>query len=228
MTYGAFKTFLKSIMRGDKNLPQKDNTVDDEVLKPLVIQSLKDVARETTPLVLLTTNMSEEFVKQLKNGLYIRKPKTPTDDNTELEMDEDLVYAVAYFTAYKLGSESKKKGYKNDGIDAIDKFEWNLDESLRDGKFSSIEEYALDVIDRYGFKKIYSSRLIRNDGVEFVWDDFFISKLERYLIGISQEMSKSDLTNIEKFLSFMDGEMTDSEELEAFSKFNEYLATLEG
>ena len=95
MTFKRLKSLTNALLIGDNNLTKNN----DEVLG-LLSYAYSRVANEADALKLLTANSNEDMI--IRNGignLYIRMPKLPENDNDELDIDEELCYAVARFMA---------------------------------------------------------------------------------------------------------------------------------
>ncbi len=95
MTFKDFKILLEGIRAGDKNVPA------DEKLIVLVNQSIRSVAREVEALTLMSTDVNDEILTHPKeeSGYFIREPKKITDEESLLDIDDDLLFAVGYQTA---------------------------------------------------------------------------------------------------------------------------------
>ena len=94
MTYKKFKVLLRGMLLGDSIVPE-----DDETLLALFEYGLVMVSEKAESLHLLTLNKAE-IVQRLATGSYmIRKPELPEKDDDEIDIDEDLCFALARYVA---------------------------------------------------------------------------------------------------------------------------------
>lgn len=84
--------------------------------------------------------------------------------------------------------------------------------------------------DLYGYKTVEKDTYINIDGSRtFLFDDEFILKLEKFLIGdINYELSKSDRQNIQNFIDFavQNLENLTQEEQTKLQELDKYLGSL--
>lgn len=84
--------------------------------------------------------------------------------------------------------------------------------------------------DFYGYKTVEKDTYINIDGSRtFLFDDEFILKLEKFLIGdISYDLSKSDRQNMQKFIDFavQNLENLTQEEQTKLQELDKYLGSL--
>lgn len=132
------KTIIESKVAGTRPMPS------DEQLSFDVFEALQYVATETTPRVLLRnskTDKQESTFRVIEECSYITTPDRPIYDVankdysevTHLNMDEDLVYAVIYYTLHIIfqGNEptqlgGNKKTSEDKANDLIAKFQSNF------------------------------------------------------------------------------------------------------
>jgi len=102
MTLGQLRSLTKSIMLGDKKVP------DDEFFLPLLDVALYETAKKADSLILQTDNsFGNEIVRQLTSGMFIRRPEMPTSDDDTLDIEDVLAMGIAQHISSKL---SKEKG----------------------------------------------------------------------------------------------------------------------
>ena len=102
MTYARLKSVIRVFLTGDNVLP-KDN---DDILAALEVAYIQ-IANQTTALKLLTPNAGTNIIRQGPGNFYIRMPNLPDDDEDTLDVDTELVPAVARLIASYI---SKDKG----------------------------------------------------------------------------------------------------------------------
>ena len=103
MTFGELKTLVKVLLIGDTQLPGSD----DEILSLLDMIQYR-VAMEAEALSLMTKDsINNEILRKCSvNSWLIRRPLIPKDDDTNIDLDTELTYAVANYMA---GSLSKQR-----------------------------------------------------------------------------------------------------------------------
>ncbi len=222
MNYSAFRDLLKGVMGGNKAL------LSIESLIPLVEQSLEEVARKTEPLLLITCNKEEKILKIIGNNLFLKQPKKITDENSIIEIDDDLIYAVINLTASKFSIDTSIAKYKQESNKIMSDYNWNRFESFRDANNGDLISLANEAIEFHGYKKIYLQRVKSKDGYFYDWDMSFINKLEMYLSGaILKDISKSDINNIDNFIAYADNNMTiEHEDYSTIKQLDKKLSTI--
>lgn len=218
MTFKDFKTNLQAILaaNSDNKLPA------DELLKSLMLQALTQVASEYNPLVLMSDDERADILKPFENGLYILNPILPDSDEDEILIDKSLIYAVMYKTAFLAGK--KKSVYDSEFRKTINDHKWARYEQDRNSDYRFDRSYTENLIDLYGYKKIYKSKDELLTGVVYEFDMEFVSLVNDYFSGTVREMTRSDKKNLDKYVSFASGKMSeDHAEYLDFFKFNEYL-----
>jgi len=101
MTYENLKSLVKALLTGDNVLP----TDQDQVLM-MLSYAFDKVANEADALKLFTINTDGE--KIIRNGpgrTFLRKPKLPTSDSDELDIDDEIGFPVARYMASFLSRE---------------------------------------------------------------------------------------------------------------------------
>lgn len=221
MKYADFKSYLKVIGTNKTVLPE------DNVLKLLLSQALKEVAIDAEPLLLNTKVKDKNIIKILEDGSYILAPVTPQSDDDLIIIDEELIYAVANTVLSKYCVPDLKKFYREEANSVINSYKWNryraIEYSLDDEL--TYTEIAIDVM---GEKTIYISKTKTTNGYVYVWDDSFVSIVNDYLMGKSlTNISKSDRNNLDRLILFFNNEMNvDDKHYLDFVEFNKYLGGL--
>lgn len=218
MKYRDFKQYLKIITQGGKVVP------GDEFLNPLVLQSLREVALEAEPLLLNTKVKDKDVIKILEDGSYILAPILPSNDEEEIVMDKDLIYAVANIVASKYCSLEQRKLYKDEANSIINMYQWNRYKAIEYGAIdnSTYTEVAIDVM---GEKTIYINKTLTTRGYVYEWDENFISIVNDYLLGMTlTNISKSDRNNLDRLILFSDNKMGEDDRFYSdFVEFNKFL-----
>jgi hypothetical protein len=102
MTYAELKTLTSALLSGDTNVP-----VDEKFLQ-LVKYGFSKIADEADALKLITAKDSNERI--IRNGpgnSYVRMPRTPENQEDELDLDEELCYALAEYIASFISNTNK-------------------------------------------------------------------------------------------------------------------------
>lgn len=224
MNYKTFKTRLSAITIDDVKIVREDN---DENLKSFVAIGIEEVASWTEPLTLLTTDISHDIYMHLEDGLLMRKPKEIIDDESIIDIDEALVLAVAYNVAKRLGSKSKKEDYKKEESKIITRYNTNRKELLDSGVIDLSKTAMQNSLNFFGEKKIYTNVHNTTAGKVYIWDEEFISLLDRHMTGEKLNLSKSDRKNLDMYMSFATGEMnSDDENYKLCEEFDKYLGSI--
>ena len=93
MTYGNLKSLVSALLIGDNTLTKKN----DEVLV-LLEYAFDKVANQADALKLFTTNIQENrILRQGPGRMFLKRPSLPTSDDDELDIDNELTYAVARY-----------------------------------------------------------------------------------------------------------------------------------
>ena len=131
MKYKKFKVLLRGLLRGDNIVP-----ADDETLLGLVEYSLNMISERAESLHLLTLNKAE-IIQRMATGSYmIRKPELPEKDDDEIDIDEDLCFALARYTA-SLISKEKVQLHEEKAEDIIMKYNQKVYQILEKIKFDA-------------------------------------------------------------------------------------------
>jgi len=102
MTYKVLKSVVTGLLTGDNRLP-----ADADVLMGLLSYALTTVATKADSLHLMTLSTEEDILRLAQGDYLIRRPLLPLDDTSELDIDEELGFAVARLMTSML---SKEKG----------------------------------------------------------------------------------------------------------------------
>lgn len=102
MTFGEFKSYLLSFMPGRTDLP------DDSTIRALVHRALKRIAKETVPLRLVVDDPSQiTVIRKIDEDTFIRTPLFPFRDDDDIDIDSELIDAVAAHVASELEPQRK-------------------------------------------------------------------------------------------------------------------------
>lgn len=220
MNFQEFKKILDVLRAGNNQIPK-----DNEVLIFITHNALIEVAQKTEPLVLMTIDKEQKIIKVLEDGLYLKEPRKIIDDNSLIEIDEDLIRAVAHVVISNFSNTDNLLKHKTHASKYINDYIWERFDSFNDD--TNLLSESLRAIDFHGFKKIYISKVRGMNGYFYSWDKSFITKLEGYFSNTKTDLSKSDINNLDNFISFADGIMTmQHEDYETIRKFDEYLGSL--
>jgi len=102
MTYKRLKSTTNGLLTGDNIL-----TEDADSLLGLLEMAYNDVAAHTDALHLLTMNRDGDILRIAQGEYVVRVPELPTDEDDELDIDNELSFAVARLLASYV---SEKKG----------------------------------------------------------------------------------------------------------------------
>lgn len=220
MKYADFKSYLKVIGTNKTVLPE------DNVLKLLLSQALKEVAIDAEPLLLNTRVKNKNIIKILEDGSYILEPTIPQNDNDFIIIDDELIYAVANIVLSKYCSPDLKKYYKDEANSLINSYKWNRFRAVEHNANNELTyiEIAIDVM---GQKTIYTSKTLTTRGYVYSWDENFVTVVNDYLLGMTlTNISKSDRNNLDRFILFSDNKMdTNDKYYDDFVEFNKFLGS---
>lgn len=102
MTYEMLKNLTSGLLVGDNVLPK-----DAEVLKGLLQYALTTVATQADSLHLMTLSTTANVLRLAQGDYLIRMPELPEDNEDMIDIDEELMFAVARYIASYI---SKDKG----------------------------------------------------------------------------------------------------------------------
>ncbi len=94
------KNLTKGLLTGDNKLPE-----DEEVMLGLVQYALTTTAMKADSLHLMTLSTTANILRLAQGDYTIRVPEVPEDDEDEIDIDEELIFAVARFIASYLSRE---------------------------------------------------------------------------------------------------------------------------
>ena len=93
MTYKDLKFLVGALLTGDVVIP--DN---DKEFMMLLRYGFERITNEADALKLFTTeDPNQRIVRNGPGGLYVRMPKVPEFEEDELDLDEELCFAVARY-----------------------------------------------------------------------------------------------------------------------------------
>ena len=116
MTYGSLKNLVTGLLIGDNVIPK-----DDAVFKSLLAYAYSMVSDKAEALHLLTLNKKDNINRFATGEFLMRNPEMPTEDASELDIDEELCFAVARYIASMLSKE-KTAMHQQYGDDIILKY----------------------------------------------------------------------------------------------------------
>jgi len=116
MTYGSLKNLVTGLLIGDNVIPR-----DDAVMKSLLAYAYSMISDKAEALHLLTLNKKDNINRFATGEFLMRNPEMPTEDASELDIDEELCFAVARYIASML-SKDKTAMHQQYGDDIILKY----------------------------------------------------------------------------------------------------------
>lgn len=116
MTYCSLKNLVAGLLIGDNVLPK-----DDAVFKSLLAYAYSMISDKAEALHLLTLNKKDNINRFATGEFLMRNPEIPTEDASELDIDEELCFAVARYIASMLSKE-KTAMHQQYGDDIILKY----------------------------------------------------------------------------------------------------------
>jgi len=102
LTYEGFKFLVGGLLPGDNVLPSSD-----DVILPLLNYALTTTATKADSLHLMTLSTAVPSLRLAQGDYLIRTPELPEDDVDVIDIDEELIFAVARYMASYI---SKDKG----------------------------------------------------------------------------------------------------------------------
>jgi len=103
MILSEFMDKMKTVM------PERNVFPDNAQMSEYIYRALKRIAKDTVPLRLRTTDLNVSILRKLDDLTYIRFPFQPFNDDDDIDIDEALLDAAAYYVASEL--EPQKKGH---------------------------------------------------------------------------------------------------------------------
>jgi hypothetical protein len=119
MVFSELKSLCEALLTGDTKVP------DYPVLSHLAHQALMRCASEAEALALVTQSKGFTLLRTINSDLYIRKPKRPVNDIDKIDIDEELAFAVANYTAASL-SKKRPEYFKFEAMDIIANYNHKL------------------------------------------------------------------------------------------------------
>lgn len=135
MTYGRLKSITRVFLIGDNMLPKDNN----DVLAALEVAFI-EIANQTTALKLLTPNLDSAIIRQGPGNFYVRMPALPASDDEELDVDSELVPAVARLIASYV-SKDKSAYHVTEANRIIRDYEGKV-RAFMDEEARKLEDYA--------------------------------------------------------------------------------------
>jgi len=102
MTYKQLKDITTGLLVGDNVLPK-----DDAVIKGLLGYAFNIIATRAEALHLLTKNPDLDILRLAPGDYFTRTPNLPDDEDSELDIDDELVYVAAEIIASILSKNNK-------------------------------------------------------------------------------------------------------------------------
>lgn len=100
MTYAMLKNLTSGLLVGDNVLP-----ADEEVLLGLLKYALTTTAMKADSLHLMTLSTTANVLRLAQGDYLIRNPELPEDDEDEIDIDDELIFAVSRYIASYLSRE---------------------------------------------------------------------------------------------------------------------------
>jgi len=120
MVFKDFKEIVHSLLLGNVKVP------DDKFLRRLVHSALVEVASNTKPLVLITSDVLFTPLKFLDERYFIRVPNFINCEKDEIDIDLDLIMAVAYISCSAIVVRLDEKSFFiSKSREIINNFNWN-------------------------------------------------------------------------------------------------------
>lgn len=94
MTYKRLKSLTRALLIGDVTL-----TKDSDEMLALLEYAYDAVANEADALKLFTESDEAKILRQGPGKIFVRKPNLPEYDEDELDIDDELSYAVSRYIA---------------------------------------------------------------------------------------------------------------------------------
>jgi hypothetical protein len=129
VTYKELKVLIGGYLLGDNVIPTEAELIDS-----FVYNSMKEVAKVCEPLSLLVSDRSYKVLSFLGDGVFVRYPNAPKNDNDVIDIDDELCNTVALLSASLIASERRKIMLQRDYEKSCMDYNWNRykDEELLD------------------------------------------------------------------------------------------------
>lgn len=128
MKWGEFKNLVKLNTIGELQLP------DDEALK-LALEAviINDIASFVTPTRLIEQDIEKAemlFSFPKTKNFFIRKPFAPVDDESEIDLDNELCHTAVFYVSELFLKDSlelnKKAKIRKRGDESLQNYLWNF------------------------------------------------------------------------------------------------------
>lgn len=106
MTYSDLKLQTSMLLTSENRLPQ-----DENMIKASLKFAYIELADMATPLRWLTKNKDYGIIRQGPGDYLVRMPEMPIDNTDELDIDSELVPAVARMLASYIAKDIRIKQY---------------------------------------------------------------------------------------------------------------------
>ncbi|MCI5968170.1 hypothetical protein [Helicobacter sp.] len=127
MTLGELEKQLRMLLAGEGKAKE-----DLDYIKNNLKFSLRDIAMQTTPIVLLTKDPNRyPILRQLDNVYCIREPVIPQSLDDEILLDDSLELALLYKLASQIATFEKRPLYEKLYRIELDKHRFSSFESLQ-------------------------------------------------------------------------------------------------
>lgn len=246
MTYLEMKELVISMSSNRANIDKAT------LLNRRIQTGINQVCRHCTPLVLTKRQGSRRAVmKHIDSTNYICIPQAVTGDDTSLiELDDILAEAVAlhvlagletarapsYMRMFYTVCEDYENSLVNDYISFDENTYVNNDsvghfEDFGASKKEVDEEFnpaptTFDILkSKYGLKDIYTSKIERITGTEYIWDEEFILLLNDFFHNGDLVVDNlSDRINLDDYIAYHTSDAETGNDM--YDKLNIYLAKL--
>ena len=84
----------RGLLTGDVTLTSKEDELD-----MMLSYAYNKIATEADALKLFTANKNDSILRQGPGNLFVRKPRMPSVDNDELDIDDELGFPAARYIA---------------------------------------------------------------------------------------------------------------------------------
>ena len=149
MTYSRMKSMLRVFLLGDNALPK-----DPEIMTAALETAYLEIANDCTALKLLTANKDNAILRTGPGSTFVRMPKLPKSEEDELDIDGELVPAVARIIASYIARDMQAKQYhKMEATKIINQYESKirtyLNSQAEQGTYDKAQDLTVDQGDIY-------------------------------------------------------------------------------
>jgi len=145
MTYVQLKTVVSALLTGDTQIPD-----DEQEFLALLNYAFMEIANLADAMRLFTDDVNEQIVRMGIGGKFVRMPRMPEKENSELDIDEPLAFAVARLIASKLSTRKYEihvaearsiiTKYNENVYAYMDKIDEQMDPYYEYGSFNNPED----------------------------------------------------------------------------------------